>query len=97
MNLADTISNNLASLNIFGGMSVNSEKQAAKLSEQKQKVSELVSECSGYILTRVGTELPTAAAADGCGGLAYLKSGPGQVDFGYIAMEELIEVMARVC
>lgn len=95
MNLADTISNNLASLNIFGGMSGNSEKQATKLSEQKQKVSELLCECSSYSLARVETGLPTAAADSG--GPAYLKCGPGQVDFGYIAMEELIEVMARVC
>ena len=37
MNLADTISNNLASLNIFSGLA-NSEKK--KLAERKHKVSE---------------------------------------------------------
>lgn len=84
MNLADTISSNLASLNIFGGLN-NSEK--TKLSDQKQKVSELLSECSSYILTRVNNEPPAADSEP-----AYLKTGPGQVDFGYIAMEELIEV-----
>ena len=109
MNLADTISTNLASLNLFGS------EQKSKLSEQKQKVSELLSECSNYILTRIdhqnvrpgensfewpvlsneGTECDSDCNK-AVRSPEYMKSGPGQVDFCYIAMDELIEVRMSV-
>lgn len=73
MTLTNTISNNLASLNIFAGLT-NSEKSKMN-NERKIKVS---TDFTGR----------TKLYRDPI----YLKSGPGHVDFGFVAMEDLIKV-----
>ena len=73
MNLTDTISNNLASLNIFSSLT-NSEKSKMN-TERKIKVSGDFTDRTYLFREPI-----------------YLKSGPGHVDFSFVAMEELIEV-----
>ena len=93
MNLADlnSISNNLASLNIFSGLRLTNKNRKNKScnndeyedynasSELEENDTQKVSDDLRVATSRLTTPI-------------YLKSGPGYDDFGYVSTQELVKV-----
>jgi len=81
MNLADTITANLAALNIFA--SGNNKHQQMKKKQKDQQLDNDPNQSNK--VSSLGDEMSTQT-------LSYIKSGPGHADFGFVGMQEFFQV-----
>lgn len=89
MHLADlsSLSNNLASLNIFSGLRLLNRSNTTNEQQQQQSAAD---ETRVYDSKKVSDELRVVRSR--LTNPIYMKSGPGYDDFGYVSTQELIKV-----